>query len=76
MYEAFQNHWDVVASHADNNMKNYEYTVNNVGDSIMAFFFPRRKAGQWDGNNTVTEILDKLDKSGYANDTMRVLMSG
>src|SRR5690625_7699076 len=55
-------------------MKDYEYTVEDVGDSLTAFFFPRRSGGSWDGNKTIVEQLDGL--TNLSEDTICVLMAG
>jgi phosphatidylserine/phosphatidylglycerophosphate/cardiolipin synthase-like enzyme len=74
LYKAFLDNWNEIASRADHGMKNFPYMVKDVGDSITAFFFPRRINGKWDGKNTVIEQLDKL-KDNYNKDTVRVYIS-
>src|SRR5690625_852880 len=73
LYNVFLNNWKEVASRAQSGMKDFTYTIKNVGDSITVFFFPRRENGKWDGKNTILEQLDKL--SEYNKDTIRVLMA-
>jgi phosphatidylserine/phosphatidylglycerophosphate/cardiolipin synthase-like enzyme len=75
LYDIFLANWKEVKSRAASGMKNFEYTVKDVGDSVRVFFFPRRENGKWDGKKTIIEQLDKLNKSGYAQDTVRVLMA-
>lgn len=73
LYDEFVANWETMASNAGNNMKEYEYMTKNIGDGISVYFFPRRKGGNWDGNDTILEQLDKL--SDYNRDTIRVIMS-
>src|SRR5699024_1191790 len=73
LYDAFLNNWNEISSLADGGMLNFDYSVNDIGDSITAFFFPRLVDGTWDGKSSVIEQLDKL--SEYKKDTVCVLMS-
>lgn len=73
LYNAFVNDWEDVKSRAESGMKNFEYTVKNIGDSITVDFFPRRKNGEWDGEDTYIDILDKVND--YSNAEVRVVMS-
>lgn len=74
LYDTFVRHWTDVAVHADRDMKNFEYTVGHVGDSIDVLFFPRRTGGNWDGGKTIVEQLDGL--TDLSKDTICVLMAG
>src|SRR5699024_399969 len=73
LYKAFLENWNQVRQYADGGMKNFSYMEIPVGDSITAFFFPRRKNGKWTEKNTIIEQLNKL--SNYKEDTVRVIMS-
>lgn len=73
LYEAFLRDWEKMKSHAQSGMKNHEYTVENIGDSIRVHFFPRRKNGKWDGKDTYLEILEEI--KDYSHAEVRVIMS-
>lgn len=75
LYEAFLRNWNDIASLADSDMKNFAYKVENVGDSIKAFFFPRLSNGVWDGGDPITEVLNKLTNFS-SKDTIFVGMAG
>lgn len=72
LYDAFVGNWQDLATYAKN-MQDFQYTVKDIGDSITAFFFPRRKNGKWDGDDTILDQLAAL--SDYTKDTVRVFMS-
>lgn len=72
LYEAFKRNWEDLAS-ISKNMERYTYTVEDVGGGITAFFFPRIENGQWDGEDTILDQLNKL--SEFKKDSIRVLMS-
>lgn len=77
LYNAFADHWHDVAAlaHDRQGMKNFEYTVNEVGDGLTVRFFPRRKNGIWDGGDDILEVLGELDEAGYSRTTIRVMMA-
>jgi len=72
LYDAFVDNWEQLATYAKD-MQDYQYTVKDAGDSITAFFFPRRKDGKWDGGDTILDQLAEL--SDYSKDTVRVFMA-
>lgn len=72
LYDAFVDNWEQLATYAKH-MQDYQYTVKDVGDSITAFFFPRRENGKWDGGDTILDQLGEL--SDYAKDTVRVFIA-
>ncbi len=76
LYSSFLNNWSEIYSKRNGGMVNFNYSVNHIGDSISAYFFPRRREGKWDGQNTIIEELDRLDKGTLDRDTVRVLMAG
>src|SRR5699024_5920969 len=51
----------------------FTYSTTDIGDSITAYFFPRRKEGEWDGKDTYIEQLNKL--TDLKRDTIRIIMS-
>lgn len=73
LYAAFKENWLDISERAESGMKNFEYTVRNIGDSIEAHFFPRRKNGSWDGKDTYIELLDKIED--YSTAKIKVVMS-
>lgn len=73
LYDAFLDNWENIASRSRNGMKNFQYKIVSVGDSIEAHFFPRRENGSWDNRDTYLEIFDKIDDWEDAN--VRVIMS-
>lgn len=77
LYKAFENNWHEVAAlaHDRQGMKNFEYTVEDVGNGLTVRFFPRRKSGSWDGGDDILEVLNELDKSNYSRTTIRVMMA-
>lgn len=76
LYNAFLSNWNAIEERASSGMEHFTYTVNPIGDSITAFFYPRRVDGVWDGKNTIIEQLDKLNNGLFSLDTIRVLMAG
>lgn len=75
LYDAFLRNWNSIASLADEKMKNFEYKVENIGDDIHVFFFPRLKNGVWDGGDPIIEVLNKLTNFS-SKDTICVGMAG
>jgi hypothetical protein len=76
LYNIFLDNWKEVEARSNSGMKHFTYSVKSVGDSITCFFFPRKEDGKWDGKNTIIEQLNKLDRSGYTKDSVRVVMAG
>lgn len=72
LYRAFLDNWNDMAGRAKSGMKNFSYKVVDM-DSIAVHFFPRRKNGVWDGQDTYIEILDKI--TDYSSANVRVVMS-
>lgn len=75
LYDAFLDNWEHVKSLAKHGMINFTYEKDPIGDSITAFFFPRRENGKWDGKDNIMEQLDLLDKDSYSQDTVNVFMA-
>ncbi len=72
LYDAFLNNWKAMKKRARSGMKAFTYTVVDL-DSIQVFFFPRRIKGDWDGDDTVLDILEKI--SDFSTAVVRVGMS-
>ncbi len=72
LYDAFLDNWNAMKARAQSGMKDFTYTVVDL-DSIKVFFFPRRKDGDWDGDDTVLDILNKI--SDFSSAVVRVGMS-
>jgi len=77
LYNSFKNNWHRVAALAHDRlgMKNYKYTVDDVGDGLTVRFFPRRINGFWDGGDDIVNVLNELDEGSYSRTTVRVMMA-
>ncbi|MCM4166498.1 hypothetical protein KCTC52924_03431 [Arenibacter antarcticus] len=77
LYNSFKNNWHKVAAlaHDRQGMRNYEHTVEEVGDGLTVRFFPRRKDGFWDGGDDIIDVLNELDEGNYSRTTIRVMMA-
>lgn len=73
LYNAFIDNWESIASRSRNGMKNFQYRVVSIGDSIEAHFFPRRENGMWDNRDTYLEIFDKIED--HQNSSVQIVMS-
>lgn len=73
LYNAFVENWEAIASRARNGMKNFQYKVVSIGDSLDVHFFPRRENGLWDNRDTYLEIFDGISNFSEAN--IKVIMS-
>lgn len=73
LYDAFVGNWNAIESRASSEMSDFNYSFAKLGNGITAYFYPRRKGGEWDRENTVVE---HLEEKGSQMDTIRVLMAG
>ncbi|WMI68152.1 phosphatidylserine/phosphatidylglycerophosphate/cardiolipin synthase family protein [Mangrovimonas sp. YM274] len=72
LYSSFLNYWDDMKSLAVSGMVNYYYR-EFISEDINAYFFPKRREGEFYGEDTIIEILDDIQNPENA--TIKIGMS-
>ncbi len=67
LYQAYMTYWNEMKTRASSGMANFEFfEYNDPEEQITAYFYPKRKNGEFTGRDTIVEILDKISDTSSA----------